>query len=117
MNRQEQIIQRAVFQHIRARGVPGAIAWHTPNGGARSPIEAKIFKGIGVRAGIPDVLALHQGRLFALELKADGNKPTSTQSETMAAMEQAGATVAVAVGLDDALRQLEEWRLLRGRAA
>jgi hypothetical protein len=32
-------------------------------------------------------------------------------------MEQAGATVAVAVGLDDALRQLEEWRLLRGRAA
>jgi hypothetical protein len=44
----------------------GLVACHTPNWGARSPIEAKIFKGLGVRAGIPDVLALHEGQLFGM---------------------------------------------------
>ncbi len=46
----------------------------------------------------------------------DGNKPTPRQSETLAAMERAGATHAYAVGLDAALGQLEAWGLLRGRA-
>jgi hypothetical protein len=46
-----------------------------------------------------------------------GNKPTPAQSQTMAAMERAGATVAAAVGLDAALAQLEAWGLLRGKAA
>jgi hypothetical protein len=116
MNRVEQQIQKSVFEHFAVRGAPGAIAWHTPNGGARSPIEAKILKGIGTRPGIPDVLALHEGRLFALELKADGGRVSSAQAETMQAMERAGATVAHAQGLDAALAQLEQWGLLRGRA-
>jgi hypothetical protein len=67
-------------------------------------------------AGVPDILAIHQGRVFGLELKADGGKPTPTQSDTMAAMERAGAAVAHVQGLDAALAQLEVWGLLRGRA-
>jgi ABC-type transporter Mla MlaB component len=51
------------------------------------------------------------------ELKANGNKLTPTQSETMADMTAAGATVAWALGLDVALAQLEQWGPLRGRAA
>jgi hypothetical protein len=85
LTRAEQQIQR---QHFAARGMPGAIAWHTPLGGARSHIEAKIFKGIGVRAGIPDVLALRAGRLFASELKADGGRLTTAQRETMEALDK-----------------------------
>jgi hypothetical protein len=65
---------------------------------------------------VPDIIAIKGGHSYALELKAGGNKPTPTQSETMAAMERAGATVAHAQGLDAALRQLEDWGLLRGRA-
>ena len=37
-------------------------------------------------------------------------------SAAMAAMEAAGATVALAVGLDAAIAQLEAWGLLRGVA-
>jgi hypothetical protein len=36
------------------------------------------------------------------------------QIATIAALERAGAEVAVAVGLDAAVRQLEKWQLLRG---
>ena len=111
----EQEIQRAVFQHIRARGVPGLFSFHVPNGGYRRRTEAAILNGLGVVAGVPDILAIHQGRVFGLELKADGGKPTPAQANTMAAMERAGATVAHAQGLDAALAQLEAWGLLRGQ--
>jgi hypothetical protein len=40
----EQAVQRAVFQHIRARGVPGLVAIHVGNGGCRKPAEAAIMK-------------------------------------------------------------------------
>jgi len=61
--------------------------FHVPNGGKRSPIEAAILKGLGVTAGVPDIIAIRAGHAYGLELKADGGKPTSKQIETMAALE------------------------------
>jgi hypothetical protein len=112
----EAQIQRAVFQHLRARGVPGMIAWHTPNGGKRRPVEAAIMKGLGVLTGVPDVIALHKGNAYALELKAEGGRPTEAQLATIAKMEEAGAYTCIAEGLDRALAVLEAWGLLRGSA-
>jgi hypothetical protein len=97
--------------------VPGVFAFHVPLGAYRKPVEAAILKGLGVKAGVPDIIAIKAGHAYALELKAAGNKtPTPTQTKTMAAMQRAGATVAVAVGLDDAIKQIEAWGLRRGRA-
>jgi len=110
-------IQRCVFQHLRARGAPGVFAFHPANGGYRKPIEAAMLKGMGLVAGVPDVIAIHQGRVYGLELKAEGGKPTPKQVETIAAMQMAGAITGVAVGLDEALRWLEGRGLLRGQAA
>jgi hypothetical protein len=50
-------------------------------------------------------------------MKADGNKPTKLQIEALDAMRSAGAEVAVAIGLDAALQQLEAWQLLRGHGS
>jgi hypothetical protein len=113
--RPEQDLQRAVFAHIAARAVPGVFAFHVPNGGARRPIEAAILKGLGVRAGTPDVILIHQGRAYGLELKAEGGRASPKQRETIAAMEAAGASCCVAEGLDRALAVLQQWGLLRGR--
>lgn len=113
----EDLIQRAVFQHIRARGAPGLVAWHTPNGGKRKPIEAAIFKGLGVRAGVADIIAVHQGKIYALELKAEDGRPTTAQIEFLSDIEKAGAFTAIPRGLDAALATLEAWGLLIGRAA
>ena len=117
IRRPEDALQRAVFQHIRARGVPGLVAWHTPNGGKRKPIEAAIFKGMGVRAGVADIIAVHAGKIFALELKAEGGRPTETQLEFLADIERAGAFTAIATGIDQALATLERWELLRGKVS
>jgi hypothetical protein len=75
------------------------------------------MKGLGVVPGVPDVIAIHQGRCYALELKAEGGRPTETQLATIAAMEAAGAFTAITEGLDRALAVLEGWGLLRGRAS
>ena len=78
-NRPEDSIQRAVCEHLRTRGSAGLVWWHAPNGGKRNRIEAAILKGLGVRAGVSDLIAVHQGRAFALELKAEGSRPTEAQ--------------------------------------
>ena len=110
----EQQIQKCVFQHLRERGAPGVFAFHPANGGYRKPVEAAIMKGLGVVAGVPDVFAVHNGRCFALELKAEGGRVTDKQFETMDALREAGAFTCIAEGLDRALAVLESWGLLRG---
>jgi len=112
--RPEAAIQRAVFQHLRARGAPGVFAFHPANGGYRKSVEAAILKGLGVVAGVPDVIVIHAGRCYALEIKAPDGRATPKQHEAIAAMEAAGACTAIAEGLDRALACLEAWGLLRG---
>jgi hypothetical protein len=111
----EATIQRCVFAHLRARGAPGVFAFAVPNGGYRKPVEAAILKGLGVVAGVPDVIVIHQGRGYALELKAEGGRATDKQLATIASMEAAGAFTCIAEGLDRALAVLEGWGILRGR--
>jgi hypothetical protein len=113
----EAAIQRAVFQHLRARAAPGVFAFHPANGGYRKPIEAAIMKGLGVVPGVPDVFIVHNGRCFAMEIKAPGGRATDKQLECIAALRKAGAFTCVAEGLDRALKTLESWGLLKGRAS
>jgi hypothetical protein len=113
----EAQIQRAVFQHLRARGAPGVFAFHPANGGYRKPIEAAILKGLGVVPGVPDVFIVHNGHCFAMELKAEGGRATDKQLACIAALREAGAFTAIAEGLDRALACLEAWGILKGRAS
>lgn len=113
--REEDSIQRAVFAHIRLRGVPGLVALHVPNGGYRRKTEARILKGLGVTAGTPDVLAWHDGMAFAMEIKAESGRVTDAQLEMLNRLSEAGVFTAICHGLDRALAVLEAWKLLRGR--
>jgi hypothetical protein len=111
----EQQIHRAVVQHLRRRGVPGLLFTHPANGGYRTPIEAAIFKSLGVRAGAPDLLLWHVGKSFGLELKAMRGRATDAQRAFLADLEKAGGFACIAEGLISPLRALESWGLLRGR--
>lgn len=117
--RPEQVIHRAVAEHLRTRSAPGVVWWHTPNGayyGARSQkaIQGAVMKSLGVRAGVSDIVALHDGKFFALELKAPGGRPTEEQLHFHDDVRAAGGYVCLAEGIDQALRALEMWGLLRG---
>jgi hypothetical protein len=110
-------LQRALCQHLRLRSAAGLVWFHVPNGGRRSPVEAAIFNGLGVRAGVSDLILLREGRAFALELKNERGRPTAAQMQFISEFRAAGGEASIASGLDQALRTLETWGLLRGRAA
>jgi hypothetical protein len=109
----ERDIQRAVFDHIRGRRMPGVFAFHVPNAGKRNSVEAAILEALEARAGVPDVFAIRDGRCYALERKTKTGRLTSVQKHAMAVLERAGALTTVCRGLDPALHTLE--RLRAGR--
>ena len=113
--RPEQQIHRAVVQHLRQRGVTDLVFLHPANGGFRRRVEAKIFSGLGVRSGATDLLLWHDGKRFALELKAPKGRATEAQLQFLADMEKAGAYTCLAEGLDRAIAVLETWGFLNGR--
>ena len=112
-NQPEAAIQRSVIQHLTWRARPGVFAFHVPIGGWRSRVEGAILKAIGTVAGVPDIICIFQGRVYALELKAGRGRLTDVQRLVHERLREAGADVAVAHGIDQALAQLEIWNLLR----
>lgn len=117
MQREEDQIQRAIFAHIKVRSAPDVFAFAVANGGYRRPKEAAILKGLGLRAGVPDVIAVMSGQTYALELKTQKGKLSENQTLALSALRAAGAIAEVAYGLDDAIDWLEKWGILRGRVA
>jgi hypothetical protein len=112
----EAQIQKAVFEQIKRRGAPDVYAFHVPNGGYRRPIEAAILQGLGVKPGVPDIIAIRNGKVFALEIKTETGRPTDSQLAAIEAIRRAGGFAAVCHGLDRALACLEAWGILRGRS-
>jgi hypothetical protein len=121
MDRPEQQIHKTVVAHLRQRGAPGLVFWHTPNGvrgnRRKDHVQGAIAKGMGARAGVCDLILLHESNVYGLELKAEGGRTTAAQDEFMADFRDAGGYAMAVEGLDRALKVLEQWGLLRGTAA
>ena len=111
--RTEDRLQMAVCQHLRWRGTKGLLWFAVPNGGKRMPVEAQILKATGVKAGVADLILLHAGKAFALELKTETGRATDSQIEFVDAWRAAGGEAWIAHGISEALDRLEEWGLLR----
>lgn len=109
----ETQIHKAVVSHLIQRGGPDVFWFHPANGGKRSWSEGKSFKAMGVVPGVPDLIILKGGEMFALELKSSTGRTSPAQRLCHAAMEAAGAKTAIAKGLDEALITLEVWGVLK----
>jgi hypothetical protein len=116
MKRVEQTMQLAVVEHLRTRGVPGLLFWHTPQGAHYSSrVQGAIMKGLGTLPGVSDLLLMHDHESYALELKAPGEKPDDNQRAFLLAFWRAGGHAEYADNLDAAIATLEGWGLLRGK--
>ena len=113
MKRPEEAINRAVVSHLAVRSMPGVFYFHAPNGGGRSKAEGGIFKALGVRAGVPDIIIFYRSQIFGLEIKAAKGRVTPIQRQTLNDMEVAGARTAIVNSIDEALVTLECWGVLR----
>jgi hypothetical protein len=92
--------------------------------GLLTPQAAARLARLGMQSGWPDILVVHAGRLFGIELKtrtgrlsksrvvrtrSGGARHVTGQVEMLADLERAGVRVAVARSVDEVLRQLAAW--------
>lgn len=109
--RPEEVLHRQVADFLRVACPDGGpVLWlHVPNGGARSKAEAGVFKALGVRAGAADVLLIHRGRAFWVELKPKGRAQSDGQVAFESACGAAGSPYAVCRSLDEVEGTLRAW--------
>jgi hypothetical protein len=109
----EAQLQRSLVEHLRWCARSDVWWTHLANGGYRRPIEAAIFRGLGVRSGAPDLLIVRAGQALFLELKAPGRKLSASQVECHEALRRAGAAVETTDNIDQALGFLRRHGVLR----
>lgn len=81
MKRLEDQLQRAVVELLTIYEHQDKLRFFAvPNGGKRNKVEAAIMKGLGVRAGVPDLCVLiTDGPALFIELKAPKGCATESQ--------------------------------------
>lgn len=109
----EAAIQRAVLSHLAHRRLPNLVYFAVPNGGWRSKTEGAILNGLGVVAGIPDIILIYNTRTYGLELKSETGQRSPAQILAQSQLLKAGAVVATAYGLNHAIAILKAWGMVR----
>lgn len=109
MKRPEQALHKTVARYLDLF-LPKTATWfHPANGGYRRKVEAAILKGMGVRAGIPDIVIVWEGRAYFIELKAGTGKLTDHQVNMMRLLTDAGAGWRCCTSLNDVMETLKGW--------
>jgi hypothetical protein len=79
----EDSLQRDVCQFLAVALPTGATYFAVPNGGKRSKREAARMTGLGLRAGVPDLVVIHRGRALFVELKAKRGVMSAAQRDML----------------------------------
>jgi len=99
MNEVEHKIQKAIAQYLDLRNL---CWWAVPNGGHRNISVARKLKMEGVKAGIPDITLIFDGRYYGIEVKKPKTlTPKGTQS--------CGGVVGLAYSVSDVQELLQLW--------
>lgn len=107
----EDKLQIQILDYLEAV-LPNALCFHVGNGGKRSITEGRRFKLLGVTAGIPDLfLAIGDGRVYALEVKAPKGRVSPEQREIMDRLHHLGVECAVVRSIDDVRLALKAWNV------
>lgn len=92
----EDDLQRSFVKLARWTLPEDAMLIAVPNGGQRHSKAAARLVGLGVTAGVPDLLLWHQGRTLGIEVKLPGTYPSAVQRQIHAKMQRCQiATVVV----------------------
>ena len=122
-NRPEEQLHREVAKYLAVVLPDDAWFCHVPNGGARTAAEGRAFKAMGAKAGTPDILIVHDGKAFWIELKPVMYKNRKHGGLSEAQMRchfdlgHAGCQVAICYTVEQVEGTLRAWLPLKGRVA
>jgi hypothetical protein len=89
----EDDLQRQVCQFLDVALHPYATYFAVPNGGKRHAREAARMKGLGLRAGVPDIVVISNGYAIFIELKSKRGVMSAAQKEMQRLLEYCACPV------------------------
>lgn len=104
----EQSLQTRVAGYLSWALAPPAFFTAVGHGGGGA-LRGAILKGMGLKAGVPDILIIHKGRCIFIELKANKGKLSPEQILVHQLLTVAGAITTVCRSLDEVRMKLELW--------
>jgi len=110
----EQKIHWGVVNLLNTLGAKGLVFFH-PGNNPRSPRDGMRLKRLGAKAGVPDLILVHNGIVYALEIKNEKGRTTKDQDDFIDAFKLAGGYAEVGYGLEHCMKILDTWGLVRGR--
>lgn len=107
----EHKIQVSICQYLDLKNI---CYWAVPNGGRRNIGTARKLKAEGVKAGIPDLTVIHNGRYYGIEVKkpktsTPKGRLSQSQLQAMAKINDSGGVVGLAYSVSDVIDLLEIW--------
>lgn len=112
MNRPEEQTQKAIVKYLEVVK-PDCFWFHCPNQrGTRSEIENKILKSLGVKAGVPDLVFIANGKSCFAEVKSPKGTLTPSQKQVRDILVSMGCGYAVVRSIDDMKQALKDWGLI-----
>lgn len=105
----ERALQKAVAGYLTYALPEGSgVEWTAFPAGGGGHVRGAILKAMGLKAGWPDILVVHQGLLHGIELKAPKTgRVSAKQGDTIQRLHTAGVTTHVCrsvEGVEEALR-------------
>ena len=92
----------------------GVVWWSVDHANYAGEVPG-IRVGRGIVAGIPDLLFLHRGEAFLIEIKTDDGELSEAQRSVLAACLAASCRVAVARDAREVLGLLDRWNIPRAK--
>lgn len=120
----EDDLQRQQIDLLKVLKAQGRVHFFAvPNGGKRSKAEAAIMQGLGVVAGVPDLVLmwnrtpsgaarLYPGRVGFIENKVGRNDLTDMQRDWRTTIFDQGHAYAICRSMDDFLNALVEFQIM-----
>lgn len=117
----ERDAQIRVIHELQRRCARDATWWAVPNSMSANATARARAKEEGLRPGVPDLCFLKAGKPLYIEMKSENSGRSTIMAVTDAQVAlhreitDAGGRVAVCFGVDETLKQLEDWRVLERR--
>ena len=104
----EDRIQISILEYLEAVA-PHVLCFAVPNEGRRSWTAAARHKLLGMVAGVPDRVLVHEGRALFFEVKAPKGVVSANQKAFIKQAHAVGAKTAVVRSIDDVRAALKAW--------
>lgn len=111
--REEDALQKSVVHLLRMVLPRSSIIHHSRNegnrGGKRGIIDGQRAKAMGQFAGFADLILIHGGQVYFIELKTKGGRMASSQRNFRTLVEDQGLPYALCRSVDEVRAVLADW--------